>query len=229
MPRRVDAHAARPGVGRRAPACIVRPVDGETAESDAAPGSVASAARSGGRRRRARCCRSRPAFTAPDPRIDAVRGCLAVERGPEVFALESVDLVPAGAPDADVADYVMDRSVPAREEDGRVLVTLRPIAVADDLAVRGRRMRGRARRLGRGAARRLPRVGGARPFDDADLDSDRLSRPGIGGGDPTRGKFRGYSATSGSGRASPRGPTPDIDMIDRAANGLNKDTCERNL
>ncbi len=34
--------------------------------------------------------------TRPDARIDAVRGCIAVERGPEVYALESVDL-PAGA------------------------------------------------------------------------------------------------------------------------------------
>ena len=111
---------------------IVRPVDGEAEESDAAPGSVAV-------RREFRAgdvvelvLPIAPRFTAPDSRIDAVRGCLAVERGPEVFALESVDLVAAGAPDADVADYVLDRSVPAREEDGRVLVTLRPIAVADE-------------------------------------------------------------------------------------------------
>lgn len=33
-----------------------------------------------------------PRFTWPDDRIDAVRGCVAVERGPEVLALESVDL-----------------------------------------------------------------------------------------------------------------------------------------
>ncbi len=30
--------------------------------------------------------------TRPDPRIDAVRGCVAVERGPEVYCLESTDL-----------------------------------------------------------------------------------------------------------------------------------------
>lgn len=30
--------------------------------------------------------------TVPDPRIDAVRGCLAFERGPEVLAVESIDL-----------------------------------------------------------------------------------------------------------------------------------------
>ncbi len=33
-----------------------------------------------------------PRFTWPDPRIDAVRGCVAVERGPEVLCLEGIDL-----------------------------------------------------------------------------------------------------------------------------------------
>ena len=32
-----------------------------------------------------------PRFTVADPRVDAVRGCVAVERGPEVLCLESVD------------------------------------------------------------------------------------------------------------------------------------------
>jgi DUF1680 family protein len=32
-----------------------------------------------------------PRFTYPDPRIDAIRGCVAVERGPVIYALESVD------------------------------------------------------------------------------------------------------------------------------------------
>ncbi len=36
-----------------------------------------------------------PRLTWPDPRIDAVRGCVAVERGPVVLCAESVDL-PAG-------------------------------------------------------------------------------------------------------------------------------------
>src|SRR4029453_14060636 len=34
--------------------------------------------------------------TGPDPRVDAVRGCVAVERGPLVYCVESADL-PAGA------------------------------------------------------------------------------------------------------------------------------------
>ncbi|MGC7096043.1 glycoside hydrolase family 127 protein [Amycolatopsis lurida] len=33
----------------------------------------------------------RPRFTWPDPRIDAVRGCVAVERGPAVFCAELLD------------------------------------------------------------------------------------------------------------------------------------------
>src|SRR5690606_32873861 len=39
-----------------------------------------------------------PRFTSPDPRVDAVRGCVAVQRGPEVLALESLDF------EADVAE-----------------------------------------------------------------------------------------------------------------------------
>ncbi|WP_297101918.1 glycoside hydrolase family 127 protein [Tessaracoccus sp.] len=44
-----------------------------------------------------------PRVTFPDPRIDAVRGCVAIERGPEVLALESVDL----PGDGDVADIAV--------------------------------------------------------------------------------------------------------------------------
>jgi DUF1680 family protein len=44
-----------------------------------------------------------PRLTAPNPRIDAVRGCLALERGPVVYCLEADD-VPAGA---DLADVVL--------------------------------------------------------------------------------------------------------------------------
>lgn len=42
-------------------------------------------------------------FVAPDPRIDAVRGQVAVERGPLVLALESVDL-----PSGEVGDVSVD-------------------------------------------------------------------------------------------------------------------------
>jgi DUF1680 family protein len=47
-----------------------------------------------------------------------VRGCVAVQRGPEVLCVESVDL-PDGR---DVADLRVDVAVPPREEDGRVVV-----------------------------------------------------------------------------------------------------------
>ncbi|HEY7603433.1 MAG TPA: beta-L-arabinofuranosidase domain-containing protein [Gaiellaceae bacterium] len=43
-----------------------------------------------------------PRLTAPNPRIDAVRGCLALERGPVVYCFEAGDL-PAGADLADIA------------------------------------------------------------------------------------------------------------------------------
>ena len=43
-----------------------------------------------------------PRLTAANPRIDAVRGCVALERGPIVYCVEEHDL-PAGADLADVA------------------------------------------------------------------------------------------------------------------------------
>jgi len=43
-----------------------------------------------------------PRLTAPNPRIDAVRGCVALERGPIVYCVEEHDL-PAGVDLADVA------------------------------------------------------------------------------------------------------------------------------
>lgn len=58
-----------------------------------------------------------PRFTFPDPRIDAIRGTVAVERGPEVFCLESVDL-PAGL---HVDDVVVDATEAPREQDARTV------------------------------------------------------------------------------------------------------------
>ncbi|MBZ2194996.1 glycoside hydrolase family 127 protein [Occultella gossypii] len=59
-----------------------------------------------------------PRFVWPDPRIDAVRGCVAVQRGPEVFCLESADL-PDGV---DVSQFRVDPAVAPTERDGRVRV-----------------------------------------------------------------------------------------------------------
>jgi DUF1680 family protein len=61
-----------------------------------------------------------PRLIVADPRIDAVRGCVAVERGPEVWALESVDL----GRGVDVAEVVLDVDVAPTEGDGRVWVSV---------------------------------------------------------------------------------------------------------
>jgi uncharacterized protein len=59
-----------------------------------------------------------PRFTRPDPRIDAIRGCVAVERGPEVLCVESIDV-----PDVDHVDALrLDPTSPPREYDGDVIV-----------------------------------------------------------------------------------------------------------
>ncbi|AXL13265.1 glycoside hydrolase family 127 protein [Microbacterium foliorum] len=55
--------------------------------------------------------------STPDPMIDAVRGCVVVERGPEVWALESVDF------GADVAEAVVAGD--PVEVEGRVALPLR--------------------------------------------------------------------------------------------------------
>jgi uncharacterized protein len=62
-----------------------------------------------------------PRFLRADPRVDAVRGCVAVQRGPEVWCVESVDLPEA----SDVARVRVDAAVPPRHEDGRVVVRVR--------------------------------------------------------------------------------------------------------
>jgi DUF1680 family protein len=73
-----------------------------------------------------------PRVSSPDPRIDAVRGCVVVERGPEVLCLESVDL--AAASDGrwtDVGDVRLDATVPPHEVDGQVRVRVQASHVAE--------------------------------------------------------------------------------------------------
>jgi len=68
-------------------------------------------------------------MTFPDPRLDASRGCVAIERGPLVYCLETVDLPadvqleeveldPAAEPDPvarpDLGPEVIGLTVPAR-------------------------------------------------------------------------------------------------------------------
>ena len=60
----------------------------------------------------------RPRITVADPRIDAVRGAVAVERGPIVYCLESVDL-PAGV---DVDTVHLDPGGKPFDRDGAVIV-----------------------------------------------------------------------------------------------------------
>ena len=45
-----------------------------------------------------------PRWTRPDPRVDAVRGCVAAERGPLVYCAESVDQDPAARLDEVAVD-----------------------------------------------------------------------------------------------------------------------------
>ncbi len=69
-----------------------------------------------------------PRFTRPDPRIDAVRGCLAVERGPEVLCVESVDV-----PGVESVDELrLDAGVPPVDRDGRVVVRASAVRPPDE-------------------------------------------------------------------------------------------------
>jgi uncharacterized protein len=52
-----------------------------------------------------------PRLIAPHPRIDAVRGCLAIERGPLVYCLEAAD-APAGA---SIDDLLLDPRGPLED------------------------------------------------------------------------------------------------------------------
>ena len=68
-----------------------------------------------------------PRWTRPDPRIDAVRGCVAVERGPLVMCAESVDL-PGGR---HVDTLRVDPSVSPRESGDSVVVAGRLVEPVD--------------------------------------------------------------------------------------------------
>lgn len=72
-----------------------------------------------------------PRFTRPDPRIDAVRGCVAVERGPEVLCVESVDLPDLLDPVADMDALRVDTTMAPRETDEGVVVLTRRVRTAE--------------------------------------------------------------------------------------------------
>jgi hypothetical protein len=69
-----------------------------------------------------------PRFTWPHPQIDAVRGCVAVERGPLVYCAESVDLPSSVA----LGDVAVDTSSQPREHEGAVVVSAMSNAAACD-------------------------------------------------------------------------------------------------
>lgn len=63
-------------------------------------------------------------LSVPDPHIDAIRNCVAVERGPLVLCVESVDLRMLGE-GTDIADLRLDATVPLSEASGRVIATFK--------------------------------------------------------------------------------------------------------
>jgi uncharacterized protein len=68
-----------------------------------------------------------PRLTAPSPRIDAVRGCVALERGPIVYCVEQQDI----ARGADLADVAVDpKSVPVESGPVEQLGGLPGVALA---------------------------------------------------------------------------------------------------
>ncbi|WP_314138075.1 beta-L-arabinofuranosidase domain-containing protein [uncultured Plantibacter sp.] len=71
----------------------------------------------------------RPRVTHPDPRVDAIRGTVAIERGPEVYCVESVDL---SGGDESLARVEIDEHADIEEaSDGRLTVVLRTRPVVD--------------------------------------------------------------------------------------------------
>lgn len=80
----------------------------------------------------------RPRWTRPDPRVDAVRGCVAVERGPIVYCLESTDQEPG----VSLAEVLADASDGLAEQG-----TDEVLGGAVLLGAGGRRFDGEAARL----------------------------------------------------------------------------------
>ena len=70
-----------------------------------------------------------PRWTIPDRRIDAIRGCAAVEKGPLVLCLESIDL-PEGR---DLDSIRLDPGRELEERDGRTIAPGRLVDIEDRL------------------------------------------------------------------------------------------------
>ena len=120
-------------------------------------------------------------------RVDAVRGCVAVERGPEVLCLESTDLDRsnrrrrgrrgggAGGPSARARICRPGHRRPGDPVDA---------VTTSRLALRAADSRGRVRPGGGRTARALPRLGRARSVDDARV----AAGPDLHRGDVVRGR-----------------------------------------
>ncbi|MFC7533842.1 glycoside hydrolase family 127 protein [Actinoplanes sp. GCM10030250] len=70
----------------------------------------------------------RPRLTAADSRIDSVRGCVAIERGPVVYCVESVDLPPY----VPVESLRLNPGVSPVDGDGGVVVACRVTSLPDE-------------------------------------------------------------------------------------------------
>jgi DUF1680 family protein len=68
-----------------------------------------------------------PRWTVPDPRIDAIRGCVAVEQGPLVLCVESVDL----PGDSNVGSVRIDQSRTLEATEDGVIATGRLVDGVD--------------------------------------------------------------------------------------------------
>lgn len=66
-----------------------------------------------------------PRWTRPHPHIDALRGSVAVERGPVVMCMESVEF------EASVNDVVVDTAQPPTDRNGRTIVSAALIQTAE--------------------------------------------------------------------------------------------------
>ncbi|WP_246855348.1 beta-L-arabinofuranosidase domain-containing protein [Cellulomonas sp. Y8] len=145
-----------------------------------------------------------PRFTVADPRVDAVRGQVAVEAGPLVYALESVDL------GADVGLARVDTGIAPEARDGAVTVHARTVDVPEgDWPYAGR-----PAEAGEDAPREVPLVpyhawGQPRAVDDAGLDACRLTPSG-----PPRARPR---AAYGLPRAPRRSAVAAPETVGRVA------------
>ena len=130
-------------------------------------------------------------LTEPDPRIDAIRGCLALERGPLVYCLETVDLPPG----TELEDLRLDPSVQATKEP-------RPDIERSMIGVRA-------------AGIRTTDVARQWPYADAALIAAPAPTGGPTSKEPTSGRPRAHAPTAGSRLETVGRPRPQTGVADR--------------